>query len=165
MNASANAAPTRPTVFPPPAGASTSPVSVTVRRTIAAPAQVLFDAWLDPASVAVWLRPNKTTHSIATIDPVVGGRFQIDMHKPEMVVEHRGRYVEIDRPHRLVFTWNSPATNAQDTLVTVSFVERDGRTEVTILHEQLPEYMANGHTSGWTDGLAGLDAFAAPGAG
>lgn len=34
--------------------------TVTLRREIAASAEELFDAWLDPASLAVWMRPGGT---------------------------------------------------------------------------------------------------------
>jgi uncharacterized protein YndB with AHSA1/START domain len=148
-------------------GASISPASVNVRRRIAASPDVLFAAWLDPASVAAWLRPGGVSHTIARIDPVVGGSFQFDMHEPvnesqprdcgttasNNVYEHHGKYLEIDPPRRLVFTWASPATQGRDTLVTVEFTVMGGLTEVSITHEQLPENMLAAHTQGWTDGL------------
>jgi uncharacterized protein YndB with AHSA1/START domain len=147
----------KPTIQPEiPAGASTSPVSINVRRRIAAPAGDLFAAWLDPARVAQWLRPGSTVKTDARIDAVVGGSFQIDMHQPDKLVPHRGTYVEIDPPRRLVFTWASPHTAGRDTLVTVEFIEVDGATEVSLTHEQLPEYMAAGHTGGWSSGLEKL---------
>jgi len=145
--------------FPPPAGASTAPASIRVRRRIAAPAQALFDAWLDPESIAAWMRPFDTARTRAQADPVVGGSYRIDMHQPDGgVVEHVGKYVEIDRPHRLVFTWSSPATQHKDSLVTIEFVESAGATEVSLTHEQLPEYMAQAHVGGWTSALEKLAA-------
>ena len=140
--------------FPPPAGASTAPTSIQVRRRIKAPAQVLFDAWLDPEAIAAWMRPFDTARTDASADPVVGGRYRIDMHQPDGgVVEHVGQYLEIDPPRRLVFTWDSPATQHKDSLVTLEFVETDGATEVALTHEKLPEYMAQAHTGGWTSAL------------
>ena len=41
-----------PADSPLPAGASTAPVSIHVQRRIAASAKVLFEAWLDPESIA-----------------------------------------------------------------------------------------------------------------
>src|SRR6476469_4055012 len=106
--------------FPPPAGASTAPATIKVSRRIAAPAQVVFDAWLEPRAIAVWMRPFDTARTEATADPVVGGSYRIDMHQPDGgVVEHIGKYVEIDRPRRLVFTWASPATQHKPSLVTI----------------------------------------------
>ena len=54
--------------------ATTAP-TLTVRREIAAPAQELFDAWLDPKSLAIWMRPGSTVRSTAKTDPRVGGTF------------------------------------------------------------------------------------------
>jgi uncharacterized protein YndB with AHSA1/START domain len=140
--------------------ATISPAQVDLRRTIAAPPQVLFAAWLDAASVMQWLRPGATTHTDATIDARVGGAFAFDMHTPGGVVEHRGQYVEIVPHTRLVFTWNSPHAGDHGSLVTVTFTPTAGGTEVHLVHERLPEAKVSAHVGGWTDGLAGLDTFA-----
>ena len=145
--------------FPPPAGASTAPASIQVRRRIAAPARALFEAWLDPRSIAAWMRPFDTVRTEARADAVVGGSYRIDMHQPDGgVVEHIGKYVEIEPPRRLVFTWASPATQHKDSLVTIEFVESGGATDVTLTHEQLPEYMAQAHVEGWTSAFEKLAA-------
>jgi uncharacterized protein YndB with AHSA1/START domain len=158
MNAIPNAAP-RSAEFPPPAGASTAPASINVRRRIAAPAQVLFDAWLDPQAIAAWMRPFDTVRTEAQADPVVGGSYRIDMHQADgKVVEHVGKYLEIVPPRRLVFTWASPATQHKDSLVTIEFTELDGTTEISLTHEQLPEYMAQAHVGGWTSAFEKLAA-------
>jgi len=158
MNALHKQAP-RSAEFPVPAGASTAPASVHVRRRIAAPAQTLFDAWLDPEIVAAWMRPFDTVRTEAQTDPVVGGSYRIDMHQPDgTVVEHVGKYVEIDPPRRLVFTWASPATQQKDSLVTIEFIDSDGATEISLTHEQLPEFMAQAHVGGWTSALEKLAA-------
>lgn len=158
MNVSQKEVP-RSTEFPVPAGASTAPASIHVRRRIAAPAQMLFDAWLDPDSIATWMRPFDTAHTVAHADPVVGGGYRIVMHQPDgMMVEHVGKYLEIESPRRLVFTWASPATQHKDSLVTIEFIESEGATEVSLTHEQLPEYMAQAHVGGWTSALDKLAA-------
>jgi uncharacterized protein YndB with AHSA1/START domain len=158
MNALDKAVP-RSVEFPPPVGASTAPANVLVRRHIAAPAQVVFDAWLDPLAIASWMRPFDTARSDAQVDAVVGGRFRIDMHQADGgVVEHVGQYLEIAPPRRLVFTWASPATQHKDSLVTIDFIESDGETDISLTHEQLPEYMAQAHVGGWTSALEKLAA-------
>jgi uncharacterized protein YndB with AHSA1/START domain len=158
MNAIPKQAP-RSAEFPVPAGASTAPASIHVRRRIAAPAQTLFEAWLDPESVAAWMRPFDTVRTDAQTDAVVGGSYRIVMHQPDgEVVEHVGKYLEIDPPRRLVFTWASPATQRKDTLVTIEFIESDGATEISLTHEQLPEFMTQAHTGGWTSALERLAA-------
>ncbi len=123
---------------------------VTVRREIAASAEELFDAWLDPASIAVWMRPPGIARSTATVDAREGGAFEIVMHSAEGPILHTGVYRVIDRPRRLVFTWISPATRQTETLVTVEFLARRRTTDVVVTHERLPdEETVPSHTDGW----------------
>ncbi len=130
---------------------------VVVSREIAAPAEQLFDAWLDAESLAVWMRPGDTERSTVSVDPRVGGAFEILMHTPAKTIPHRGTYREISRPRRLVFTWNSPYAGETDSLVTVDFRPTKGATEIVITHEGLPsEDMVKAHTGGWTDILESL---------
>jgi uncharacterized protein YndB with AHSA1/START domain len=130
---------------------------VVVRREIAAPAEQLFDAWLDAESLAVWMRPGDTERSTVSVDPRVGGAFEILMHTPAKTIPHRGIYREISRPRRLMFTWNSPYAGETDSLVTVDFRPKQGATEIVITHEGLPsEDMVKAHTGGWTDILESL---------
>jgi len=131
---------------------------VIVRREIAAPAQELFDAWLDPESLGAWMRPSDTQRSTIKVDPRVGGNFEIVMHTPGGAVPHTGTYREIDRPRRLVFTWNSPYALNNDSLVTVEFRTARGGTEIVLTHEGLPSAaMVTAHTKGWSDILALLE--------
>ena len=131
---------------------------VTVKRRINAPAQRIFDAWLDPAALAEWMRPcsSNTGRSDVKVDAREGGAFEIVMHVPSGPVRHTGVYQSIEAPRRLVFTWNSPHAGQNDSLVTVDF-RPDGKiTEVVITHERLPEAARAGHTGGWTDILESL---------
>ena len=132
-----------------------------VSRLIAAAPEPLFDAWLDPEALAVWMRPSTATHTDVTADPRVGGEFRIVMHNLDAPIVHRGTYLTIDRPRRLAFTWRSPVTEDEDTLVTVDFEPRASGTEVVITHERLPhDASADAHRDGWTDCLTGLAVFA-----
>jgi uncharacterized protein YndB with AHSA1/START domain len=135
--------------------AAIAPAAVVVRRTIAAPAEDLFDAWLDPEALVAWMRPGTIKRTEARNDPRVGGKYEILMHADSGVIPHRGEYRVIDRPRRLVFTWNSKF--AENTLVTVDFLARERRTEVVITHEQLPEAELASHTRGWTSALEKLE--------
>ena len=133
-----------------------APAAVVVRRTIAAPADDLFDAWLDPEALAEWMRPGTIQRSEARVDPRVGGSYEVIMHGEKGTIPHRGVYKLIDRPRRLIFTWVSPFAG-ENSLVTVDFRPIDRRTEVIVTHEQLPESEIASHTRGWTSGLEHLD--------
>ena|ERR1700741_4154328 len=125
-----------------------------VRREIRASAEELFDAWLDPESLAVWMQPGDTKRTTVSVDARVGGQFEIVMHHPNGPIPHRGSYREIDRPRRLVFTWNSPYAGEHGSLVTVEFRPAGDATEIVLTHERLPSVeMVKAHTQGWTDVL------------
>jgi uncharacterized protein YndB with AHSA1/START domain len=134
-----------------------SPAAVVVRRTIAATAEDLFDAFLDPEALAIWMRPGAIRSAVATVEPRVGGRYLINMQGESGGIPHSGVYQVIDRPKRLVFTWRSPHTGPDDTLVTVDFLRVAKGTEVVVTHEQLPESARPAHGRGWTSGLEHLD--------
>jgi uncharacterized protein YndB with AHSA1/START domain len=136
----------------------TDEYSLTIRRAIAAPAEALFDAWVDAQSLGSWMRPDGIRETRAETDPRVGGAFRIVMVTDESDVLHTGTYREIDRPHRLVFTWSSPATHFRDSLVTVTFQpSTPGSTVVEIHQVGLPDEEARlSHEKGWSDALAEL---------
>jgi uncharacterized protein YndB with AHSA1/START domain len=140
---------------------------VTVRREIDAPAETLFDAWLDADSLGAWLRPVGTRRTRAETDPREGGAFRIVMVADGEEaggeggdggdIVHIGTYREIDRPRRLVFTWSSPGTHHRDSLVTVTFRPAATSTVVEVLHERLPDETAQAsHDTGWSSALAVL---------
>jgi uncharacterized protein YndB with AHSA1/START domain len=133
--------------------------TVTVRREIAAPAETLFDAWLDAERLGTWLRPRVVSETRAEADPREGGDFRIVMVSDRSDILHQGTYLEIDRPRRLVFTWSSPETDHRDSVVTVTFESLEsGSTMVEIHQVGLPDEESRaGHTEGWSDALAELE--------
>jgi uncharacterized protein YndB with AHSA1/START domain len=132
--------------------------ALVVRRIIPVPRERVFAAWLDPASVAVWMSPGPVTGAAAEIDARVGGRFRIVMRHPTGDADHWGEFLIVDPPSKLSFTWMSAATDRKPTLVTVEFIDRDGSTEVVLTHERLPPSQADTHRRGWTDILQKLGA-------
>ena len=132
--------------------------TITVKRKIAAPAQQVFDAWLNPAAMAEWMRPcsSGAMKSTIKVDAREGGAFEIVMHVPSGPVRHTGVYQTIDAPRCLVFTWNSVHAGQHDSLVTVEFRPDGHATEVIVTHERLPEAAQAGHIGGWTEILASL---------
>src|SRR5690242_20213615 len=86
----------------------------------AAPIEHVYDAWLDRDHVADWLFATDDGERVrAIVEPVVGGRFEIVERREGEDVAHFGRYLEITRPWRLVFTFAVPKYSAHETRVTV----------------------------------------------
>ena len=128
---------------------------VVVRRTIPATADELFDAWLDPDSLAQWMHPGIAMRSTARVDARVSGAFEVVMHHPAGPLRHHGIYRDIERNKKLVFTWVSDATHHTETLVTVEFNAAIDGTEIVVTHERIPDHEAGlSHTQGWTQALA-----------
>jgi|SRR5690348_17437732 len=129
-----------------------------VRRQIAVRREQVFEAWLDSESLAQWMRPGDCTTATVTVDPRVGGGFQIVMHGPTHgAVEHHGEYLAIEPPTLLSFTWISKPTENRATVVTIEFHERGPGTELILTHRGLPPKAVEGHRKGWTDALRLLD--------
>lgn len=125
-------------------------VSVTVETTIRAPQEKVFDAWLSPDRMARFLCAFDSHVSEIAVDPRVGGAFRIVMSSARGNFEHRGRYLEIDRPDRIRFTWASPATNGEETDVTVTFAVAGNETRVTLVHHGLADAeQRKRHQGGW----------------
>jgi len=124
-----------------------------VRRVLPVERERVFAAWLDPVSLATWMRPGGTTGAIVEVDPRVGGRFRILMQQEQggCGYEHQGEYLAIKPPSLLSFTWISAATDLRPTVVTVELHERDGGTELVLTHRQLPPERVDAHRQGWTD--------------
>ena len=125
--------------------------NVRITRRLPAPAQEVFDAWIDPASVMEWMAVMDKTVARATLDVRVGGKLEIVMRGKDGDVVNQGEYVEIDPPRRLVFSWSSPSTGDVPTLVTVEFNDDGEFTDLVLTHEDLPDAGAmKRHEMGWS---------------
>jgi uncharacterized protein YndB with AHSA1/START domain len=119
--------------------------ALVVERVLPASPDEVFNAWTTPSRMAAWMSPVGAAE--AEVDLRVGGSFRVVM--VEARLEHRGEYLEIDRPGRLVFTWVSPFTGAEPSLMTVEMLPHDDGTRVVLTHERLPEDVVDGHRDGW----------------
>lgn len=126
--------------------------AVSVSRLIPSSPERLFDAWVEPASLSMWMRRTGDGATSVVADVRVGGSFTITMSHRGQDVVHSGTYLVIDRPHTLEFTWRSPATHMQDSVVRVTFVTVGDATLVSVRHEDLPDAKsAEQHNDGWAD--------------
>lgn len=140
-----------------PASAANSETTLTLTRLFNAPPEAVFDAWLDPAGMAQWMGPAGVTAEVTTLEAKVGRAYRVQMHTPDGANPAVGGvYKEIMRPTRLVFTWVWEYNN-QETLVTLTFVPKGDKTEMTLLHEGLATTEArDNHNTGWTGSLERL---------
>lgn len=121
------------------------------RRFDASPERV-FDAFLDPAIARKWLFTSPDTDIAARrveIDARVGGEWLMTNPCEGMVLEGIGRYLEIDRPRRLAFTFNIPAFGPHVDRIIVDIVPDGAGCVLTLTHELLPPEFHDGTASGW----------------
>ena len=122
--------------------------SLTVRKTIDCTPEEAFDAWTDPELFQQWFMGTIRDWTY-DLDIREGGRFMIMMKHEGEDLPHSGEYRIIDRPNKLQFTWNSKNAGDHDSLVTIDFIPVDGKTQVVLTHEGVPEAQVEGHTKGW----------------
>lgn len=85
-----------------------APVEVRVTRYFAASPERVYDAWLVPRTLGQWMfGPRVRDENVVRldVDPRVGGNFSLKVERNGQVIDHIGQYLEMERPHRLVFTW------------------------------------------------------------
>ncbi|RDI99925.1 SRPBCC domain-containing protein [Dyella solisilvae] len=132
--------------------------SLRVTHRFTASAEREFDAWLDPATAGRWLFATDTGEMVHVgIDARVGGRFCFTDRRDGVDVDHVGEYLEIERPHRLVFTFAVPRYSTAHTRVSIDITPWGAGCELVLTHEEvLPEW-AEATQRGWGDILGRLD--------
>lgn len=120
---------------------------ITVNRTIPAPAEKVFDTWMNPNSPGgPWFGAERVIWN-----PAVDGLFYLALKNEGRTWPHYGRFIEIDRPRRVEYTWMSEATKGLESVVTVTMEARGDETEVTLHHAGVPDdEMGHRHKDGWT---------------
>ena len=144
-----------------------SPVVIRVSHRYSAPAERVFDAWLTPSQASRFLFRTRTGNVMrCEMVPEVGGGFTVTDRRPaadgdESVfdVVHMGKYLEIQRPKRLVFELTVLTYTEETTRVTVEVASLGPQaSELTLTHEMgaTDQARMNEESSrkGWTNMLA-----------
>jgi uncharacterized protein YndB with AHSA1/START domain len=143
----------------------TEPLVIVVKRQFEAPAERVFDAWLDPQAAGQFLFRTPTGEmKRVEIDAQVGGMFVVAEQRGEVLAEHFGRYVEIDRPQRLVFLFSISGFRDPEEVVsrvTIDITANGSGCELTLTHEIDPQWIEyrDRTREGWTMILENLNAY------
>lgn len=134
--------------------------SVTRTLRIEARPDLVWTFWTDPARLAEWW--GDSTGTVAQ----VGGAFVVRMDGGPVM---RGEYSELDRPHRVAFTfgWEDGGPDGLvppgSSRVEVTLDADGDATILTLRHYDLPATAADAHDTGWghflpilADAAAGL---------
>jgi uncharacterized protein YndB with AHSA1/START domain len=135
--------------------------SVTIVRRIKASPAKIWAAITEPKLMMQWWGPDAgpTLSAIADVRP--GGKFSV-VFRLLNGTEHNptGIYQEVVPQKKLVFTWEWPGMPERESLVTFLLKPIDDGTELTLLHERLPdEESRKSHEQGWCGLLDKLPAF------
>ena len=145
-----------------------SNVVIRVTHRYAAPAERVYDAWLTPAQASRFLFRTRTGNVMqCEITPEVGGGFTVIDRRPaadgdESVfdVVHLGKYLQLDRPRRIVFEFSVLTFGSEDpTRVTVDIVPVNQQVcELVLTHEmgssEHARLVEDSSRKGWVNMLA-----------
>ena len=123
---------------------------------IAAPPEVVFEYFTRPEALVRWLGEG------AVLDPRPGGEFTVRFRGASV----QGRYLEVDRPRRVVISWGRAGSAGfppgASTLEVTLVADGEGTT-VRVVHDGLPPTEASPHARGWAHVLPRLAVTAAGG--
>jgi uncharacterized protein YndB with AHSA1/START domain len=148
----------------------TSDRELVITRTFNGSPRIVFDAWTKPELLKRWWAPKSLGVSlfVCEADLRVGGTYRYafgrDPSDPEVF---SGRYMEVDRPARLVHTQlYERLRSAGEAVVTADFQQTDGGTRLTLRQaypsrEALDGAIASGMEHGMRETLDQLDALVA----
>ncbi|HTR86327.1 MAG TPA: SRPBCC domain-containing protein [Reyranella sp.] len=129
-------------------------------RIFDAPRERVFDAWVKRDHFIQWMCPPGVTITLMEIDVRVGGAWRVEgRNESGRVFSSSGKYVEIKRPERLVFTWAHHAdgdytkprgheTTVRIELRALSSKTGGNKTELTLIHGAFVDGYDQ-HKQGW----------------
>lgn len=140
-------------------------MKVRVTHRFEATAERVYDAFFDREKVAKFLFATPAGRVVrCEIDARVGGRFVIVDRRGTDDVEHVGRYVELERPRRIVFAFSVPRYSTDEDTVCIDIEPRAVGCELTLTHEMNSKYaqFAPRTRDGWSKMVEVLEAVVAP---
>ncbi|MGC3991962.1 MAG: SRPBCC domain-containing protein [Chthoniobacteraceae bacterium] len=134
---------------------------ILITRTFDAPPSLVFRAWTIPQYTMNWWGCDEFRGTHMEMDVRPGGKWRCCL-KSSVTGEERwmhGVYREVSKFDRISFTfaWELEGDWGRETVVTVNFVEEDGKTRMFFRHGGfVSTELCNGHEIGWTSGFTRL---------
>ena len=135
-----------------------------VTRTFNGPVHIVFDAWTKPELLKRWWVPKSCGASFVSCEADVrtGGTYRFVFSHPssDQPMSFFGRYLEVARPSRLV--WTNDEEDEGGAVTTVTFEPRGVET-IVVMHDLYPskkaldDAIASGSTSGSGEQFDQLD--------
>jgi uncharacterized protein YndB with AHSA1/START domain len=125
-------------------------------HTFDAPVERVFAAWTDPAQFVEWFGPHGMKNTHCEFDLRVGGTWRLQAEGLGTRRALSGKYLEIDPPRRLAFTWAWHETGdlstprEHETTVALDFKPAGRCTELTLTQSLFRDRTgADNHRWGW----------------
>jgi len=137
---------------------------VVVTRTFNGPARIVFDAWTKPELIMKWWTPKSFGITFVSCETDVrpGGTYRYVMGHPnfDQPMAFVGKYLEVDPPHRLVWTNEE---SEEGSVTTLTLEEKDGKTHLVLSDlypskAALDEALASGAIGGYPEQFDALEA-------
>ena len=128
-----------------------------ITRRLAASPERVYAAWTDPALVSRWLfaGPHSQRHA-ADLDVRVGGRWTITDRRAGVDYTATGEYLEVEPPHRLVFSFGMPQFSPELARVIVEIAADGDGAVMTLTQEDLRPEEVRPTERGWSKMFEGL---------
>jgi len=125
-----------------------------LERLIAAPPEMLFALWIEPAELVKWWAPDGYAAVVDALDVRVGGRWRAMLRRPDgSAVATSGVYRIVEPPRRLAFTWaweDASGARGHESEVSVSFEPAPGGTRLVLVQQRFETRQArDNHDRGW----------------
>ncbi len=105
-------------------------MSLRINLLFSASPEQLFAAWNEKDLLELWLLNNVTNIICADIDPRPGGKFSIWENDTGKILSYSGEYIQVNRPHRLIFTFKEAARFEGESRLSVQFKTMEVGTEM-----------------------------------
>ena len=134
---------------------SDAETTLRIERLIAAPPELLFALWVEPAQLLKWWAPDGCGASVDVLEVRPGGGWRTTLHKPDgSRASTSGLYRIVEPPRRLSFTWAWEGENGargHETEVMVTFDAAPGGTRLVLVQQRFESRdTCAGHTKGWS---------------
>jgi uncharacterized protein YndB with AHSA1/START domain len=135
--------------------------TLVLKRHLKATPERVFDALTRAEELAAWFGPEAVTIRNLEADPRPGGAYRLEMHYEDgSFYGLAGRYLEVERPSRLVMTWvwENGDYAGQETLVSIVLRPAPDGTLLELTHENLAGIEARDkHEGGWSSTFDSLE--------
>jgi len=126
---------------------------ILITRTFAAPRHLVYRGWTTPEFIRRWWSGDRGEVTIAEVDLRVGGMWRYVMTaNGGFEVAFHGEYREIVPNERIVSTEIFEAMPDAEALNTLTLVETDGRTTMTLLVEHTDREIRDAHINSGMEG-------------